>query len=601
MASDMSSRILCAVALTCLLPLGCGGGNDSGLGPPNVLIYLVDTTRADHLSAYGYARATTPRLEHFARESVLFERAYSPSSWTRASTASLLTGLDPARHGARSRKHRISKEAPLLAEVLAAEGYLCAAIVTNPHVVETWGFGRGFELFEDLGALAPRWQDADASLVTERVEPLLDGFADDPRPFFLYVHTIDPHGPNTPPEPYDRLFTDNPRVAPLPGALTLETPAEDVENMRALYDAELRYADEYFGRLLDALRARNLYDNTLIVFTSDHGEEHLEHGRGGHGQQLFEECVRVPLVVHFPGAEGGGKRITARASLLDMVPTILAVVGADAPPGLDGVDLSPLLSGAGGVQWEQRPFFLDLDLLRHDGKLHRAEGVIRGHWKYVLVHEPEPKALLFNLASDPEERKNRNAAEPEIARTMRGLLHEKRAEDAAGVHLLLASDRRSPEPTTVRARLHVEGGRLRDLVGIELEDEDVYSVDPITEVIELAFVLRETSRHSTIRQRKQQDLDGLIVRLEPPTARLVIDSIEGMVGILFARGEKLAGQTWPLTLAADATDWPAPPPDQQSGRRAAGTYLWVHAAPELIEIPKDLGQRMRELGYAGDD
>ncbi len=387
----------CVVALAGLLLLACSRDEAPSAGPANVLFYVVDTTRADHLSAYGYERETTPRLEQFARESVLFERAYAPSSWTRASTASLLTGLAPARHGARSRKNRISKDAPLLAELLAAEGYACASIVTNPHVVETWGFGRGFEHFEDLGALAPQWQDANAALVAEHLEPLLDGFADNPRPFFLYVHTIDPHGPNTPPEPYDRLFTDHPSIAPLPGSLSPDTPAEVVENMRALYDAELRFADEHFGRVLDALRARGLLDNTLIVFTSDHGEEHLDHGHGGHGQQLFEESVRVPLVVHFPGAQGGGNRITARASLLDMVPTVMAAVGRPVPAGLDGTDLSPLLSGDALTEWEQRPFFLDLNLLRHDGKLHRAEAVILGNWKYIRMHEAGAQGCIVQL------------------------------------------------------------------------------------------------------------------------------------------------------------------------------------------------------------
>lgn len=589
------------VAPSLLLVAACGGGDEAPARPPNVLVYLVDTTRADHLSAYGYERETTPRLEEFAREAVLFERAWSPSSWTRAATASLLTGLDPTHHGARSRSHRISLEAPLLAESLSDAGYACAAIVTNPHVVETWGFARGFEVFEDLGALAPTWQDADARRVTDRVEEVLDDFAADPRPFFLYVHTIDPHGPNTPPEPYDRLFTDDPRTPPLPGALTPETPPAELENMRAMYDGEIRFADEHFGRLLDGLRARELWDDTLVVFTSDHGEEHLEHGRGGHGQQLFEVVVRVPLVIRFPGGHGAGTRVTARASLLDVVPTVLSVVGLEPPAPLDGVDLLAAVAGAPADDWEARPFFLDLELVRHDGELHRAEGVIRGRWKYVAEEEPSRRRFLFDLAADPGETTNLHDERPDVAGELRTLLAAYRGGRDAGVHLRAASARDGENPTTVRVRLRAEGGRVTDVRGVELEDEDAYGVDPFTGTAEVTFVLREVPREAGKRKRLKQDVDGVVVRVEPPEARLVIETIEGAPGPVLARGEALAADAWPLALDPRATDWPAPERHADVRRLDAGLQLWVQPPPdELDALPEDLRRRFEELGYAGD-
>lgn len=593
------------LALTLLTLAACGGEDPAPARPPSVLVYLVDTTRADHLSAYDYARETTPRLEEFARDAVLFERAWSPSSWTRAATASLLTGLDPTNHGARSRSHKVSLEAPLLAESLAAAGYQCAAIVTNPHVVETWGFARGFELFEDLGALAPTWQDADARRVVDRVEDLLDEFAADPRPFFLYVHTIDPHGPNMPPEPYDRLFTDDPRTPPLPGALTPDTPPETLANMRALYDGEIRFADEQFGRLLDGLRSRGLWDDTLVVFTSDHGEEHLEHGRGGHGQQLFEEVVRVPLVVRFPGGHGAGTRVTARASLLDVVPTVLAVVGLEPPRTLDGVDLLPVVGGAPAEDWEERPFFLDLELVRHDGALHRAEGVIRGRWKYVAEEEPLRRRFLFDLVADPHEKTNLLDERSEVADELQALLGAYHGGRDAGVHLRAASAKDGENPTIVRVRLRAEGGRVADVRGIELEDEDAYGFDPFTGTAEVTFVLREVPREGGKRQRLKQDVDEVVVRVTPPEARLVIEAVEGLPGPVYARGAALDPDPWPVELETAATDWPAPERHADVRRLDAGLSLWVQpppAATGVIEaLPEDLRRRFEELGYAGDD
>lgn len=600
----MSSGNRPSTLLLLLAALGasaCGRSDQGASARPNVLVYLVDTTRADHLSTYGYERETTPRLDAFARDGVVFERAWSPSSWTRAATASLLTGLDPARHGARSRSHKISVEAPLLAEALSEAGYSCASIVTNPHVVETWGFARGFEVFEDLGALTPNWQDADAARVIARVEELLDGFAADPRPFFLYVHTIDPHGPNTPPEPYDTLFTDDPRTPPLPGALTPETPPEDLENMLALYDAEIRFADEYFGRLLDGLESRGMLDDTLIVFTSDHGEEHLEHGRGGHGQQLFEEVVRVPLVMRFPGGWRSGSRVRERASLLDVVPTVFSGVGLPVPEGLDGVDLRPAVQGLAKADWEQRPFFLDLDLVRHDGELHRAEGILKGRWKYISEEEPLRRRYLFDLESDPGETANLLGEHPDVAEELQAILAAYRGSRDAGVHLRLASAKDGENPTKVRVLLRFHGGNVRDVRGLELEDEDSYAIDPFSKTIELLLMLREEPRAGGKRQRLKQDVDEIVIRLDSPDGSLVIEAMEGVPGPLVAQGKVVPEVSWPLTIPATSTEWAAPERNPNIRRLDPGLVIWVQPPPEALDaVPEELRQRFEELGYGGD-
>ena len=589
--------------------LGACGDAGEPHRPPNVLVFLVDTTRADHLSAYGYERATSPSVERLAAGGVLFERAFAPSSWTRASTASLLTGLDPVHHGARSRDQRVAPEATLLAEHLAGAGYQCAAIVTNPHVTALWGFDRGCATFEDVGASTESWQDADANVVLEHVVRRLDELAADPRPFFLYVHTIDPHGPNTPPAPYDRLFTSDPRPAPDPGELLPGTPTTELDNLRALYDAEIRFADQAFGRLLDELERRGLFEDTLIVFTSDHGEEHLEHGRGGHGQQLFQELVRVPLVIKFPRGRWAGRRPSARASLLDVVPTILAALALEAAGPFDGVDLSAAIEAAPSPSawdpasaWEERPLFLDLDLVRHDGELHRAQGVVRGRYKYIQEEEPQARRFLFDLVADPLERVNRIESEVEVAEELAGLVRAWHGAREAGLHLRVASDSEAGGPVTVRVRVTVLGGRVAGLRASELEEEDIVRQEMLGTRMQATLVLREGARE--LAQRLPQDVDELVLRVEPPGATVRVEAFEvegGSLPLFLGAGQAVEDESWPLEVSAASEAYPPPAMGGARGRLAPGRYLWNQPRPEGVrEVPAELRERLEGLGYAGD-
>ncbi len=210
------ARVLWTGLATVCLLLGSDCGSPQGARqadqadrPPHIVVYLADTLRADHLGLYGHSRPTSPRLDALGEEAVVFERAYAPSSWTKASTASLLTGLDPLAHGAVSRRHRVPSRTVLVAEALSERGYRTGAVVTNPHVVARFGFDQGFDAFRDLGKLGIRPRELRSDRVHRELVDLL------PRrggpPVFLYVHTIDPHAPNNPPAPYDRLFTDDPQ------------------------------------------------------------------------------------------------------------------------------------------------------------------------------------------------------------------------------------------------------------------------------------------------------------------------------------------------------------------------------------------------------
>lgn len=398
---------------------GCGGEGAVSGGKPDVIIYLIDALRADHMGVYGYARDTTPNIDALAEDGVVFEEAYAPAPWTAPSVASLMTGLNPQRHGVQAPLHRLPAHLPVLGEYLQKIGYHTTAVVTNPFVSGSWGFARGFDSFYDLGATAERWQATRANRVNSIV---FDHMQRSPqRPYFLYCHTIDPHGPNDPPPPYDTLFTDAPVPGVIAGGLTSATSPAALENMKALYDSEIYFNDLQFGKLIEKLRQEGSYDDALIIVLADHGEEHLDHGIGGHGRQLFNEVLRIPLVIKLPGNLHAGTRVRYRASLIDIVPTVLSALGVEPPPEIEGMDLTQVI-GTGYSDTGERPLFFDLNRPHHDGVLHVARSVILGPHKYIEALLPHREIMLFDLEQDPGERNNLLDAQPERASELADML-----------------------------------------------------------------------------------------------------------------------------------------------------------------------------------
>jgi arylsulfatase A-like enzyme len=364
-------------ALALSLVLAIGGGRDDGPAPgaarrdagrgPDVLLVVVDTLRADAVGA------GTPRWSALAAEGARFETCRAPSSWTKPSTASLMTALYPSEHGALEFESVLPGAATTLAETLRAAGWRTAAFTDNPFVSVEYGFGQGFDAFsgrapstvargtlllQALSQVRLRLAGGAAYSFGPGVEIGADGIlggavdfllAQDARPAFAYAHLIEPHYPYTPPPPFDG---GRPRVDPphSSGILPFDSfpalPAADVATMRANYAGEVSAADAALGRALDRLRAAGRLDGTIVVVTSDHGEEFHEHGGWTHGQSLYEELVRVPLVIRGPGgAPGAGRRIEAPVSLVDVAPTVLDLAGVASGAPASGRSLVPLLEG----------------------------------------------------------------------------------------------------------------------------------------------------------------------------------------------------------------------------------------------------------------
>jgi len=293
--------------------------------PLNVILYLVDTVRRDHLQVYGYDKPTTSSLMGNLSDWVIWENCQSVSSWTKASTASLLTGVDPIVHGAIDDDDSLSTGISLLWEALRDFRYETVLLSTNGHISSRWGFTKGIDYYRYFSESAKRRAvhfPAD-SLHMVFLE-WIDGRPNQKRPFFAYLHATDPHMPYTPPaELIDKLY---PRDLPKMNEVTLDMlrpmicPGEyeewQVAAISALYDAEIAAWEEDLFDLLNSLSIRGLLENTVVLITSDHGEEFAEHGGFSHGMTLYSEQLRVPLLGRIPGGQGG--RSDASMDLMDV-------------------------------------------------------------------------------------------------------------------------------------------------------------------------------------------------------------------------------------------------------------------------------------------
>jgi arylsulfatase A-like enzyme len=397
------------------------------------VVYLVDTLRADHLGCYGYERNTSPTIDAFALEGVVFERCMSQSSWTKPATASVLTGLYPAQHGANKEPLPIRDDVTTLAEVVSAAGIPTGAFFTSYWVGERHGFGQGFDAHEYISheKKGERSQKAiDSALAF--IEAKQD------EPFFVFVHVTDPHAPYAPPAPYNTRF-DHGYAGTVTGGFGLANPDErladltesDRQHLIDLYDGAIAYSDELFGRFLDGLRALGRYDDTLILFLADHGEEFGDQGRWRHNPGLFDPVVRIPLIGRFPGLpdELAGSHYDHLSLQIDVMPTVLGALGLETPVGLTGRDL-------GRELLRPRPK-ARFGIIEVDSAGAYRKAVVGNGLKYVRSWAPTKGEFLYDFEADPTESKNILEESPERALGHRLLLEEFLKETNQGFFLLV--------------------------------------------------------------------------------------------------------------------------------------------------------------------
>jgi arylsulfatase A-like enzyme len=367
---------------------------------PNVILYLEDTLRADHLGSYGYERPTDPHLARLAAEGVQFTRAFAASNWTRPAVSTLLTGLDPGDHGNTTEGGRIPDVASTLAELYGKAGYVTAAFVTNIHAGPWSGLDRGFDLHLDRKAF-PR-SSRDSSLTSGLINDALFEFLEqhDDELLFVYVHSTDPH------EPYRSLSEDLFAVmaagSPAAPPRLPDDRREQWSEWTLHYDGEVHHNDRSLRQLDEHLETLGLKQDTLLAFTSDHGEAFAEHERWGHRRTMHQEELGVPWVLRWPAALAGGVVLDEPVGHVDIGPTLLGLSGVPAPPAWRGRDLSALCRDAGddGV-------LPAAPLLAWGGS---GEGPVLAcvvpPWKLVAVPGPDGEPVpvgLYNLELDPEE------------------------------------------------------------------------------------------------------------------------------------------------------------------------------------------------------
>lgn len=397
----MPTRLLRSSACFVVLLLSAlAAGCSAEASRPNVLVIVIDTLRQDHLATYGYPRQTAPTLSRLAERGATFN-ALSTSSWTKPGSASILTGLYPVRHQAMGRTDRLSDEVVTLAERMRGSGYHTIGISANGYVSESYNMQQGFD---DFVFVRQNEGGSDAETVTAR---LLRFLPPSRSPFFAYVQYIDPHSPLEPPVTW--------RGRPLPNRLRerrgvrvdqldpfthLDRDPELMKDLNDLYDGEIRHTDDSIGHLLAELSARGLLENTIVVVTSDHGEEFGDHGRLSHGQTLYEEVTRVPLIITGPGIRPG--RRAGNVSVIDIAPTIADLCGIRVHrQPMDGSTLAPSLRNGAPLDPE-RPLLLHLDMDEVGTGHHAALALVKGRFKLLLASSPYEQGL-FDLATDPHE------------------------------------------------------------------------------------------------------------------------------------------------------------------------------------------------------
>lgn len=392
-------------------------GHWSGIARPNLILYVIDTLRADHLQSYGYEAARTPNFARFAAESVLFESALAQSSWTKPTTASVLTGLLPWVHQANRAKDRLSEDHLTLTELLHASGYRTAGVVNNPNASDIFGFDQGFEHFVHLtNWRAPAREHHAAAL------DWLDGLGEESSPFFLYVHVLEPHGPYEPPAEYlpeGELAVSDPYAGTIGRRQKLARSGrpptgQELYDLKALYDAEIAYIDAQFAEFLRSLKDRELYRNSVIILHSDHGEEFYDHGNWDHGRSLYSELINVPLVMRLPAGQGAGTRVSLPVQQVDLMPTVLDLVALEGGRDLPGRSLLPLVIDSPESDRYRREFETRMLFSHVEYVTPTTVGVVSGDWKLVVRR---PRALrsrveLFDRRLDPGDEHDVSADHP---------------------------------------------------------------------------------------------------------------------------------------------------------------------------------------------
>ena len=437
--------ILFFIGMGLAMATGCvqSEGETKEAEPINVVVYLVDTLRADRIGAYGYSRANTPVIDQLAKDGVLFENCYAPAPWTVPSTMSLHTSLYPNDHGVLVDGNKIPPSVMPMAARMKQAGYWTAGYICNPWAGVAVGLEKGYDVYVKKRFFV-RHDLIERAISTNST-----------RPYYFYIHPVEPHRPYEPPEDFiERIGRVPPRmiqhvkklvthyvqltkadfVAGRPlGSLdnteeqqaVLRKLAELKDVINLLYDAEVAFCDDNLGKIIDVFKRRDMWNNTLFIFLSDHGEEINDHGGHQHDQSLYNELVHVPMIIKFPQNRFTGRRFSDNVSLVDVLPTIMEYIDrSDLAHDCEGRSLLSLIEQGKresphpltvrSIRINKKKYFKPYKEARGDFNISLTQGNLKGIWNV------EPDTFeLYDLKADPGERSNLSASKPEQVDRMR--------------------------------------------------------------------------------------------------------------------------------------------------------------------------------------
>ena len=398
----------------------------------NVILISIDTLRADHLGCYGYEKNTSPHIDSLASEGTLFIHPFSCSPWTLPSHVSIMTSLYTVHHQVYYSREKMDPSLLTLADLLRKNNFFGTAFTGGGFVSARYGFSKGFDAYyEGMGGV---FHMDSAQLIYESFSNWID--RNKRKRFFLFLHTYQPHNPYVCPHPHNTRFLDKDAkwehvnlLGYLGGkqGIYKNLPEKEQRNAVGLYDGEISYLDQnLIGPLIEKLKQTGLYDKTMIIFTSDHGEEFFDHGAWDHGHSLYNESIRVPLIIKFPEGKFKGKRIKGPISLVDIMPTVLDEMQIDHPKlNIDGKSLFSVLRGK---EKEDRMFLSDIGSNVLNSHIPQKISMNQGTYKLIINKKfsqedlgyftaPPPNTdplELFDFLSDPKERVNIAQKFPDI-------------------------------------------------------------------------------------------------------------------------------------------------------------------------------------------
>jgi len=380
---------------------------------PNIILISIDTLRQDHVGIYGYKRNTTPTIDKIAKEGIFFENAFSSASWTLPAHMSMFTGLPPSVHSVEKKTNKLSKNIQTLTQLIKSKGYKTAAIVTLPFVSAKYGFARGFDKFTEIFKKKSR-------IVSDNALSWLKTNKD--KQFFLFLHFCDVHWPYLPPAKFAEEFgidTKNSkwrewgRLVSLRKFSDPEIPMSKKmrKNVIGLYDGEILNVDDKISRIINYLKKENIYENTILIITSDHGEEFKEHNSFGHGHSLYSEVINVPLIIRFPKKIKSNIKTKDPVIISDIPLTLLNMLDISPPPQFEkySVNLEKYFNGSQDKKTGERKLFVESIL----GSGPKRFAIIKRNHKYFASYKFHPlkknhkwiqiPESLFDIMNDPKD------------------------------------------------------------------------------------------------------------------------------------------------------------------------------------------------------